>query len=108
MESTKVVTGIVRFSYAHVFEPQSIEEGGDKKYSVSLIIPKSDKKTIAEIEKAINALKEEYKTKNGKLPAKFKIPLRDGDEEKEDDETYANSVFLSASSKSKPGVVDRM
>ena len=41
---SKVVTGVVRLSYAHVWEPASIN-GGDEKYSVSLIIPKSDKKT---------------------------------------------------------------
>ena len=46
---TQVITGEVRFSYAHVWEPSSIN-GGDEKYSVSIIIPKSDTKTI----KAIN------------------------------------------------------
>ena len=45
---TKVITGTVRLSYAHVWEPQSIN-GGDEKYSVSLVIPKSDKSTIAKI-----------------------------------------------------------
>ncbi len=38
---TKVVTGVVRLSYANVREPKSIN-GGAEKYSVSLIIPKSD------------------------------------------------------------------
>lgn len=104
---TKVITGVVRFSYAHVFEPQSIEEGGEKKFSVSLIIPKKDKETLSVIEKVVDALKDEYRTKNGKLPLKFKTPLRDGDEEKEDDENYRGCMFLSASSKSKPGVVDK-
>ena len=35
---TQVITGEVRFSYAHVWEPSSIN-GGDEKYSVSIIIP---------------------------------------------------------------------
>ena len=46
--ATKVVTGKVRFSYAHVWEPASIN-GGDEKYSVSILIPKSDKKTLKAI-----------------------------------------------------------
>ena len=51
--STKVVTGEVRFSYLHVFEPAKVEGSDEEKYSVSLIIPKSDTKTIKAIEKAI-------------------------------------------------------
>jgi len=54
---TKVITGKVRFSYLHAFEPASIK-GGDEKYSVSLIIPKDDKKTISAINKAIEAAKQ--------------------------------------------------
>ena len=42
---TKVVTSTVRLSYANVWEPKSIN-GGKEKYSVSIIIPKSDQKTI--------------------------------------------------------------
>ena len=38
-KKTRVITGEVRFSYAHVWEPSSIN-GGDEKYSVSIIIPK--------------------------------------------------------------------
>ena len=36
--TTRIVTGEVRLSYAHVWEPNSIQ-GGKPKYSVSLIIP---------------------------------------------------------------------
>src|SRR5690625_6061011 len=50
---TKVVTGEVRFSYLHVFEPHAVEEGQEKKYSVSILIPKDDKETLARIKKAI-------------------------------------------------------
>lgn len=107
--STKVITGLVRFSYAHVWEPQAINDGDDKKYSVSLIIPKSDKKTIKAIKDAIEEAKEEGRlTKfKGKVPAKLKTPLRDGDEERPDDEAYANSYFVNATSFNKPGIVDR-
>jgi hypothetical protein len=105
---TSVITGKVRFSYAHVFEPQSIEEGGPKKYSVSLIIPKDDTKTINAIKAAIEVAKEVGKIKlGGKIPANLKTPLRDGDTDREDDdEAYNNSYFINANSNNKPGIVD--
>lgn len=105
--STKVVTGKVRFSYANVFEPKSIN-GGDEKYSVSLIIPKSDKKTIDDIKAAIEQAKKEGASKfGGKVPANLKLPLRDGDVDRADDEAYRDCYFINANSKDRPGVVDR-
>lgn len=104
---TKVVTGKVRFSYANVWEPKSIN-GGEEKYSVSLIIPKSDKKTIKAIEKAIDAAKTAGVSKfGGKIPSVLKMPLRDGDTDREEDENYADSYFINANCKTKPGIVDR-
>lgn len=105
-KAAKVVTGKVRFSYAHVFQPQASEEGKQPKYSVSIIIPKSDKETIDKINKAI----EQAKTENaavwgGTVPKGLKGGLRDGDAEK-DDPAYANSYFINANSTQKPGVVD--
>ena len=74
---TQVITGEVRFSYAHVWEPSSIN-GGDEKYSVSIIIPKSDTKTIKAINNAIEAAKQEGIAKfGGKIPANLKLPLRE-------------------------------
>lgn len=108
VQSTKVVTGLVRFSYAHVHEPVAIEEGQDKKYSVSLIIPKSDKATIKKIKDAIEAAKEAGKAKfGGKIPPNLKTPLRDGDADRPDDENYANAYFINANAKTKPGLVDK-
>ena len=109
---TKVITGPrTRWSYANVWDPKSLN-GGDPKYSVSLIIPKSDTKTIAKIEAAIQAAYEEGESKlrgNSKtVPALsvLKTPLRDGDRERPDDEAYKNSYFINANSASKPGIVD--
>lgn len=105
----KVVTGIVRLSYANVWEPKSIN-GGTEKYSVSLIIPKSDTKTIAAINAAVDAAIEEGKVKlGGKVPNKaaLKLPLRDGDIDRPDDEAYANSYFINANSNTAPQIVDR-
>lgn len=105
--STKITTGLVRFSYVHVFEKHAVSEGDEPKYSVSLIIPKSDKKTLAKINAAVDAAtKLGVKTKNwgGKKPKNFKHPLRDG-EEKEQPE-YEDCYFIGCNSKQRPGVVD--
>ena len=109
---TKVITGPrTRWSYANVWDPKSIN-GGAPKYSVSLIIPKSDTKTIAKIEAAIQAAYEEGESKlkgSGRsVPALsvLKSPLRDGDAERPDDEAYKNSYFVNANSSTAPGIVD--
>lgn len=108
MPANKVVTGEVRFSYAHVWEPDSIN-GSDPKYSVSILIPKSDTKTINMINKAIEAAKEMGKSEKfgGKIPANLKLPLRDGDEDRPDDEVYSGHYFVNANCKTKPGIVDK-
>lgn len=106
--ATKVITGVVRLSYAHIFTPQPSPDGGEPKYSTSILVPKSDKATIKKIEKAIEAAIELGKSKwGGKIPKNLKLPLRDGDEEREDDEAYAGHYFFNASSKQKPGIIDR-
>ena len=109
---TKVITGVdTRWSYANVWEPKSIN-GGTPKYSVSLIIPKSDKVTIQKIKAAIQAAYEEGENKlkgNGKsVPSLsvLKTPLRDGDLERPDDEAYKNAYFVNANSATAPGIVD--
>jgi len=107
----KVITGVVRLSYAHVWEARSIN-GGKPKFGVSLIIPKSDTKTIDKIEAAIQAAYEEGEGKlkgNGKtIPklASLKTPLRDGDVDRSDDEAYADSYFVNATSDTAPGIID--
>ena len=97
-----------RISFANILEPKAIN-GGDEKYSVSCLIPKSDKKTIARIQKAVEAAKEDGKTRKwgGKIPPNLKLPLRDGDIDRPDDENYEDCFFLNASSKDAPQVVDR-
>ena len=109
---TKVITGVnTRWSCVNAWEPKSIN-GGAPKYSVSLIIPKSDTKTLEKIRAAIQAAYEEGQSKlkgNGRsVPAlsALKTPLRDGDAERPDDEAYANSYFVNANSGTAPGIVD--
>ncbi|PYG84781.1 uncharacterized protein DUF2815 [Ruminiclostridium sufflavum DSM 19573] len=106
--STKVITGVVRLSYANVWEPKSIN-GSSEKYSVSVIIPKSDIKTINEINTAVDlAIKESAGKFGGKIPnkASLKLPLRDGDAER-DDEAYKGAYFVNANSKTPPQIVDK-
>ena len=106
---TKVITGInTRLSYFHGWEPVSIN-GGAEKYSVSVLIPKSDRETVAAINAAIDAAIEEGIAKfGGKKPnrAAIKTPLRDGDTER-DDEAYKGHWFINANSTTAPQIVDR-
>lgn len=102
---TIVRTGLVRFSYAHVFEPY--EKSG--KYSVTLLIPKEDTETIENIKQAMDNANsigkyEKFGGKEVKEPHKI---LHDGDEEKPDDENYKGHYYITASCIDKPGVVNR-
>lgn len=104
---TKVIIPC-RISFANIWEPKSIN-GSEEKYSVSCIIPKTDKKLLAKIHAAVEAAKEDGKTRkwNGKIPPNLKLPLRDGDIDRPDDENYENCFFLNATSKDAPQIVDR-
>ena len=108
----KVITGPnTRWSYANVWEAKSIN-GGAPKFSVSLIIPKSDEATVRKIKAAIDAAYHNGENKlrgNGKtVPplVAIKNPLRDGDTERPDDPAYKNAYFVNANSATAPGVVD--
>lgn len=107
----KVITGVCRLSYANIWQAKSIN-GGAPKYSSSVLIPKSDTKTVAKVKAAIQAAYEEGEGKlkgNGKTApslASLKTPLRDGDTERPDDEAYAGHWFINANSNTAPGVVD--
>ncbi len=105
----KVITGTnTRLSYFHGWEPVSIN-GGAEKFSTAVLIPKSDKKAIDAIEKAIDSAIEEGIAKfGGKKPNKaaIKLPLRDGDIER-DDEAYKGHYFINANSTNPPQIVDQ-
>ncbi|MFR0825197.1 MAG: DUF2815 family protein [Anaerotignum faecicola] len=109
VNKTKVITGKnTRLSYFHGWEPTSIN-GGPERYSVSVLIPKDDKETIKAINDAVDAAIEEGIAKfGGKKPNKaaIKLPLRDGDTERED-EAYAGHWFINANSKTAPQIVDK-
>lgn len=107
-QPTKVITGKVRFSYVNIFKSRSFQPGQEEKFSICLLIPKKDKKTIADIKAAIQAAVNQGVSDkwNGKKPANLKLPLRDGDEERADGAEYMDMFFLNANSNQKPGVID--
>ena len=107
---SKVITGKVRFSYVNIFRSRSFQQGQDAKYSICLLIPKKDGKTVGKIKAAIkDAIEDGIGSKwGGKKPANLKLPLRDGDEERADEAPeYEGMYFLNANSNDKPGIVDR-
>ncbi len=109
LSKTKVITGInTRLSYCNCWDAVSIN-GSKPKYSVSVLIPKDDKETLDAIEKAVDTAIEEGIAKfGGKKPNKaaIKLPLRDGDIERED-EAYKGHYFVNANSLTPPQIVDK-
>lgn len=108
--STKVVTGRVRLSYVHIWEPYSIPNQ-DAKYSVVLLIPKTDRATIKKLRDAQQAALEAGRERafGGRIPTTWKDTIHDGDEEADLDRNpeYAGHLYMSVGSQTKPGVVDK-
>jgi hypothetical protein len=110
--STKVITGKVRFSFCHIFEPQTPKSGGDAKYSVTLLIPKSDTVTLNKIKEAIAEARENFCKRNGQqaLPTKPNHTLHDGDGVRDSGDPYGpeckGCYVITVSSKQKPVIVD--
>jgi hypothetical protein len=110
--STKIVTGKCRFSYVNVFEPREDQNGGDPKYSLTLLIPKSDTATVEKIKGAIAEAREAFCKKNGAsaLPARPNHTLHDGDGVRDSGDPYGpeckGCYVITVSSKQKPVIVD--
>ena len=105
INATRVIVPC-RFSYLHCLEPDSVN-GGEPKFSVSAIVPKSDIKTVEAIKGAIEQAKKDSISKwGGKIPSNLKMPLRDGDIDRPDDEAYKNCYFFNANSRQAPQIVD--
>lgn len=108
---TKCLTGVVRLSYCHLTEPYS-NNGGEPKYSVTLLIPKSDTATKADIDMAMKAAADKgvQDCWRGARPAAFKNALLyDGDGVRPSGERFGEECrghwVITASSKNKPEVV---
>lgn len=111
VDATRVVTGKVRFSYVHIFEPYTSIEGEKAKYSIVLLIPKSDEETIGKLRRAQQAALEAGKEKKfgGRIPKVWTDTIHDGDEEADLDKNpeYADHWYMNVGSNTKPGIVDR-
>lgn len=111
--STKVLTGKCRFSFVHLLTPHAVAVGGQEKYSVTLLIPKSDKATIALITGAIEEAKQKGVSEKwgGKMPKVLKDPIWDGDGQRQNGDDFGpeckGCYVVTASSLMQPGIVDR-
>lgn len=111
-DDKKVVTGEVRLSYVHLFEPYSNDPDKDKSYSCVILIPKKDKDTLRKIRAAQQAALEDGKSKfGGKVPKAFKDTLHDGDEDAdlETNPEFAGHYYMNISARLAypPQIVDR-
>lgn len=108
--ATKVLTGEVRLSYANLTAPRAPQQGGDPKYSVTLLIPKTDAATIADINASIQAAYDDGVSKKwgGAHPTPKNI-VHDGDGLRPSGLPFGDECkgcwVLTASSKVKPQVV---
>ena len=110
--ATKVITGKVRFSFVNIFEPKEDNNGGNPKYSVTLLIPKSDTATMTKIKEAMAEARDNFCKRNGAtaLPQKPNHTLHDGDGVRDSGDPYGpeckGCYVITVSSKQKPVIVD--
>lgn len=107
----KVLTGECRLSYCNLTTPRAAQQGGEPKYSVTLLIPKTDVATKADIDAAINAAANEALSKvwNGARPPQLRVPIYDGDGVRPSGVPFGDECkghwVMTASTKNKPQVV---
>ncbi|MEF2767121.1 MAG: DUF2815 family protein, partial [Dorea phocaeensis] len=116
-EATNVTTGKARLSYVHLFKPYAAVQGQEEKFSVTILVPKSDTDTMARIHAAIEAAKQKGTAEkwNGVCPPIVPTPVYDGDGVRPSDgmpfgeECKGHWVFTaSAKADYPPEVVDKM
>ena len=118
---TNVTTGKVRFSFVNIFTPKAFQEGGEAKYSLTIIIPKTDVATISKLQAAVEAAKIKGLSEKfgGKMPAIFDgkfggTTVRDADFDKNQSGDLIVSehpeakgcYIMHVASKNAPGVID--
>ena len=111
MSDVRTTTGKARIAYANIWKPKA-DSNGKEKYSVMVLIPKTDLETLEKIKNATeNAYAEGASVLKGKgvsIPSLGAIhtPLRDGDEEHPGEELYSGMMFLNASGIYAPDIID--
>lgn len=112
MTETTVTTDRARLSYTHLFEPYANNPGQEAKYSVTVLIPKSDIATKQRIDAAVTAAKQQGVAKkwNGVMPPVVATAIHDGDGVRPNGEAFGEECkghwVFTASSKQAPQVVD--
>ncbi len=105
----KIIIENVELGYVHALAPYK-GENSEAKYSVVILLPKTQTDLVRKVKIAIKAAHEDgQKNKwGGKGPdiGSCKHPLRDGDKERPDDEVFKGCYFMTAAAKTKPGVID--
>ena len=105
-----MITPVIRFSYANVFEPKETPSG-DMKFSIACLLPKEDQAGLILLTNAIQAAIDEGLKKNtfaqGHIPH-LRPTIRDGDIELNNDGVPKNPGFwfFNANSKNPPGIID--
>lgn len=109
-DPAKVLIGEVRLSYVHLIEPRTNKPGDDPKYSVTLLIPKTDFATKADIDASIQAAAQDAVSKvwNGAAPPQLQVPIYDGNGVRQSGEPFGEECgghwVMSASTSNKPPV----
>jgi hypothetical protein len=107
-ESTKAITRMVRFNYVNVFKPRDGAPGEDAKYNLQIMIRKTDVETLGKLNGAIEAAKIAGASLwGGVIPGNIKMPLMDGDVEKQGKKEYEGHYFITCASKFKPRVLNK-
>lgn len=112
MKQTQVTTGEVRISYEHLLKPYAQQPGAEEKYSVTVLIPKSDIATKQRIDMAIQAaISEGVATKwGGVRPPQPPVPIHDGDGLRPNGDAFGEECkgywVMTASSKQRQDIVD--
>lgn len=103
----KLILQNVRCSYVYIQKPRKKDNGEAGNYGLQLLIPKSDKAMVAKIRKAVDeALVDKFGADAVNKKGRYKLPLRDGDEER-DGEEYKGHYFINANNSKKPGIVNK-
>lgn len=108
---TKCLVKNVRLSYVNLIEPKENKNGGDPKYSVTLLVPKTDVATYSDLQKSLQAAYEKGVREkwNNARPKLIHPLIYDGDGVRNDGQAFGPEAkghwVLTASSKTKPQVV---
>lgn len=114
---TQVITGECRLSFVNLFEPRTFRETDTPKYSVTIIVPKSDEKTVKAIKTAIQKAAEKGAQKHfgGRVPTNVANTFKDGDTETDDMgdlvnikyPEYKGCYYMRLQTKFKPKVLNK-